>query len=486
MYESVNRQDILNQLRRRVARATLNYPTDPINGGVAITGTVLLVVTVLSGAPIEMIISSALTLIAGIVGFAVARSKYVRYILQVTLFGATLSLLLNFLTFATIPLWWVLLIPLGAVVSGSVLFYWGVRLSAIWYVIEAVTALVAILLASTTVNDATPLWQALVAGETMLFLLHAGILVFMPEQLEAQARNAAVNRQRYELSNLAQQISATADGLGKASTAIHQVTSQQGSGAEQQAAVITEAVTMLNEFIALADEIRNQARNIKELSEQTAAVSEHGRQSIQTATEGMSQIRSQVTVIALNITGLAEQMQRIDEIIATVSEIATQSNLLALNASIEAARAGKHGRGFAVVADEVRTLSQQSKAAAAQVQNILSEINEAMKQTIRATEVGDEQVDEGLDLSKQAGEVIQQLANNIDESAEAMRNIMVAIDQQSTGLEEITQSMRNIHDVTQQNLESTKTAEIVAENLNRLSEELLNAIARHPAGTTLS
>ena len=149
------------------------------------------------------------------------------------------------------------------------------------------------------------------------------------------------------------------------------------------------------------------------------------------------------------------------------------------NASIEAARAGAHGRGFAVVADEVRALAQQSQSAAAQVQTILSQIQEATRQTVRATQLGDQQVDEELQLSQQTGEVITQLADNVNESLSAMRTIMTAIDQQASGLEEITRSMRNIHDVTQKNLESTRTAEIVAENLKRLSEELLAAIAQH-------
>ena len=117
------------------------------------------------------------------------------------------------------------------------------------------------------------------------------------------------------------------------------------------------------------------------------------------------------------------------------------------------------------------------------MQSILSEIQGAMKQTVRATELGDQQVDEGLALAQQAGDVITQLANNVNESSAAMKSIMIAIDQQSTGLEEITRSMRNLHDVTQKNLESTRTAEIVAENLNRLSEEMLTAIELRTGNT---
>ena len=369
--------------------------------------------------------------------------------------------------------------PVASLLSAAVLYYWGTRRAALWYAGEAFMLVVGGLIAAGSAADSSVPLQALIAAEVLLLVLHAIIVTAVPEQAESMARNTAIAQQSSELGNLSLQISATADGLGRASSAIHMVTGQQSSGAEQQAAVITEAVTMLNEFIALADQVRNQARTVADLSETTTTVAERGQDAINTTIEGMNQIRAQVTVIAHNIAALAEQLKRIDEIIASVSEIATQSNLLALNASIEAARAGAHGRGFAVVADEVRTLSQQSKEAAAQVQTLLNEIKDAMKQTVRATELGDDQVDQGMGLSREAGETIGMLAGNVNQTAEAMRSIMIAIDQQAAGLEQITQSMRNIHDVTQKNLESTRTAEIVAENLNRLSEELLVAIARY-------
>ncbi len=477
MNQTGNHQGLLEQMRHQAARIVLDYPTDPLNLGVAALGVVTVIAAILSGAPWPVLLTAIFTIAVGSAGLAIARSeRLVLHTFRVTIAGATLSLILNLFTLAPYPVWWMILMPLGAVLTGGILFYLGPRRAILWYILEAVAVALAVLLAAAVTAD-YPSWEALTAGEAALLILHMGVLLFVPEQSEAEARSSAVARQSSELGNLAQQISATADGLSRASSAIHMVTGQQSSGAEQQAAVITEAVTMLNEFIALADQIRSQARNISELSEQTAEVSERGQRAIRLTAEGMSQIRSQVTVIALNIAGLAEKIQRIEGIIASVSEIATQSNLLALNASIEAARAGAHGRGFAVVADEVRTLAQQSKGAAAQVQALLSEIQEAMKQTVRATEMGDQQVDDGMRLSEQAGDVITQLADNVDESAEAMRSIMITIDQQATGLEEITKSMRNIHDVTKKNLEATRTSEIVAENLSRLSEELLTTIS---------
>lgn len=477
MEKHANPPTLLGIVRKRFSQMILNYPTDPMNSGLIALALLTALIAGLSNAHWHTL---AAALAAGLIGglgiFAARSNRLVRHALQITIFGSTAVFVTYTLVLTSYPIWWISALPLGALASGGVLFYWGIRFSLLWYGFEAIIAAIAIFLASQATPHDPLLVQALLAGEILLFIVHAGIVLLLPQQSEAEARTTEVTQQSIELGNLAQQISATADGLGRAASAIHMVTGQQSSGAEQQAAVITEAVAMLNEFIALADEIRVQARGITQQSEQTAEVSERGQNALRLTTEGMSQIRSQVTVIASNIAGLAVQTQRIDEIITSVSEIATQSNLLALNASIEAARAGAHGRGFAVVADEVRTLAQQSQNAAAQVQSILTEIQDAMQQTVRATEVGDQQVDEGLELAQQAGGVIMQLADNVNESATAMRSIMAAIDQQSTGLEEITRSMRNLHDVTQKNLESNRTAEIVAENLTRLSEEMLHAI----------
>ncbi len=482
MYDPPVRDDWITRLRRRVARIALHYPTDPLSLGLCVVGGLALVLLLLASAPWLLLAVAGLAVIAGLAGLRIARGRLVQHAMPLMIGSATVVfwVALVVLAFARHLVWWMAILPLGVGISAAALYYWGVRMGLLWGILQAAAALLAMGLAATVPGaDGPELTQTLIAGEAVILALHLGLLLFMPEQREAHARTVAITRQSDELDNLTLQISATADGLGRASSAIHMVTTQQGSGVEQQAAVITQAVTMLSEFIALADQVRDQARSVVDLSEQTASVSERGQHTIRRAIEGMMQIRTQVTVIAHNIAALAEQMQRIDEIIASVSEIATQSHLLALNAGIEAARAGAQGRGFAVVANEIRTLAQQSKAAAAQVQSILSEIQEAMRQTVRATEVGDQQVDEGLVLSQQAGEVITQLAASVNESTEAVRNIMVAIDQQTVGLQQIAQSMQNIQGIMQQNLESTRTAEIVAENLSRLSEELLSAIARH-------
>src|SRR4051795_9573994 len=124
----------------------------------------------------------------------------------------------------------------------------------------------------------------------------------------------------------------------------------------------------------------------------------------------MGTIREQVQSIADNILALSEQSQQIGEIIATVNDLADQSNLLALNAAIEAARAGEHGKGFAVVAAEIRSLAEQSKEATAQVRRLLGDIQRATNATVLATEEGTKGVEHGAQLIGQAGETIDELA----------------------------------------------------------------------------
>jgi hypothetical protein len=279
-----------------------------------------------------------------------------------------------------------------------------------------------------------------------------------------------------ETGDMVTHIRATADGLARAADAINQVTLQLSSGAVEQADAIGFTNDRLDTFTHLSEQIREQARSVTLMAGNTAEFSTKGQTAIRQAIDGMNEIRVQVTHIAETLVKLGELTQRIDEIIDSVSEIATQSNLLALNASIEAARAGSHGRGFAVVADEVRNLAQQSTGAAAQVRSILSEIQSAMKQTVEATQVGMTGVDNGVSMTRQADDIMQHLSESVNESFKSVKAIYEVIRQQMEDLEEIAITMQRIERITQQNLTSTRMVETVSTNLGRLSTELQVAI----------
>ena len=232
----------------------------------------------------------------------------------------------------------------------------------------------------------------------------------------------------------------------------------------------------MDNFMANSEDINTQAHAMTRTAQDTADISQDGQAAIRDTIEGMARIRMQVDAIGHTISRLAQLTRRIDEIITSVSEIATQSNLLALNASIEAARAGAQGRGFAVVADEVRTLSQQSTTAADQVRGILAEIQNAVKETIIATDAGMHGLDDGLKKSQQADEVMQRLTEQVNTSSSAVKAIYDVIRQQVDGLEEISINIARVNRITENNMMGIRTVETVSVNLKRLAEELESAV----------
>jgi len=281
-------------------------------------------------------------------------------------------------------------------------------------------------------------------------------------------REVSVNN----LKDITTSMSVTVDGLVRATHAINDVTAQQSTSAQEQVEVIGSTNTMLDTFLELSSQISEQARQITRSSQEAADISEQGQQALEQTFQSMKDIREQVEAIGSTIVTLARHTRRIDDIITSVSEIATQSNLLALNASIEAARAGVHGRGFAVVADEVRELASQSTQSATAIRFILGEIKKSMKETVEATQTGIQNVDSGVSKTQEANEVIIQLASNVRDSRDAVNDIYGIIRQQADGMEEIAISMDRIQLITRQNLASTRTVESVSSSLTRLANDL--------------
>jgi len=275
------------------------------------------------------------------------------------------------------------------------------------------------------------------------------------------------------------QIQDAANNLSSAATEILAATTQQATGANEQSAAISQTTTTVDEVKVIAEQSVERAQEVVGISQRTVEVSRSGQNAVQETIGGMGRIKERVEGIAENILVLSEQTRQIGEIIATVDEIAAQSNMLALNASVEAARAGEHGKGFAVVAVEVRNLAEQSQQATAQVRDILSSIQKAINATVMATEGGTKVVEEGVQLAGQAQEAIKQLATVIDESAQMATQMAAGGRQQASGVKQIAVAMQNINQATVQNLASTRQAEEAAQNLNDLARGLSEVVERY-------
>ena len=267
--------------------------------------------------------------------------------------------------------------------------------------------------------------------------------------------------------------------LSTTSTEILAATTQQASGSSEQAAAISQATITVDEIQAIVEQMVLRSQNVADMAKRSVEVTQTGQEVVRETIAGMENIKMRVEGIAENILALSEKNRQIGDIITTVSDIASQSNMLALNASVEAARAGEQGKGFAVVALEVRNLAEQSKQATAQIATILSEIQTATNASVMATEEGTKGVEEGVRLVAQTEEVIQHLAGVITESAGAAVQMVAGGQQQSSGIEQIALAMGNINQATAQSLASTRQAERAAQDLNGLAHSLAETVEQY-------
>ena len=199
-------------------------------------------------------------------------------------------------------------------------------------------------------------------------------------------RSVAVEREgRQRLQQVLGRVSDAVGRLGSAAAEILASTTQQVSTASQQSAAISQTTTTVDEVRTIAEQTVARAQEVAEAAQRSVEIARTGDVAVGETIESMALIKGRVEGIAENILALSEQTQQIGQIISTVNDIATQSNMLALNASVEAARAGEQGKGFAVVAMEVRSLAEQSRQATGQVEEILSDIQRATNMTVMAT-----------------------------------------------------------------------------------------------------
>lgn len=262
--------------------------------------------------------------------------------------------------------------------------------------------------------------------------------------------------------------------LSASASQISTSTSQFATSASETATAVSETTTTVEEVRQTAEVSSQKARVVSESAQRVASVSESGRKSTEEAAAGMSRIQQQMESIAESMVRLSEQSQAVGQIVATVEDLAGQSKLLAVNASIEAAKAGEHGKGFAVVAQEVKSLAEQSRQATAQVRNILGDIQQATSAAVLATEQGSHAVENGVRQSAQAGESIETLSGSVTEAAQAAVQIAASSQQQLVGVDQVASAMESIKLASNQNVDSAKQLENAAHGIKLLGEKLQN------------
>ena len=267
------------------------------------------------------------------------------------------------------------------------------------------------------------------------------------------------------------------DSVASAGTQLSASAGQMSEGASQQAERAHQVATASEEMSQTVEEIARNATNIAATTAQAAKTAKDGGTTVEAAVKEVGEIASTVAESASHITSLSELSNKIGDIIGIINEIADQTNLLALNAAIEAARAGEHGRGFAVVADEVRKLAERTTGATSEVSGIIREIQSNVTSAVTSIDHVTAKVNKGVDLSSKAGAELQTIVKSVEDLQQMVQQIATAIEEMSATSDQISKDIESISGISGATSESSKEVLKASNDLSRLGVDL-QGIAR--------
>ena len=279
-----------------------------------------------------------------------------------------------------------------------------------------------------------------------------------------EAAHRAENAKREGMLAAAGQLEGVVSIISSAASQLSAQIEQSDRGALESAHRLSEAATAMNEMNATVQEVARNASSAAIASAETKANAEEGEQIVQTALQSIDRVQKLSMELKDDMAQLNEHAQAISKIMNVISDIADQTNLLALNAAIEAARAGEAGRGFAVVADEVRKLAEKTMASTNDVGHAIAAIQDSSSQSVAAMEKALQEVETATKFADQSGGALRQIVSNVEATADQVGAIAAASEEQSAASEEINQSIVLVNDM------SAQTAQAMAEAAKAVSE----------------
>ncbi len=266
--------------------------------------------------------------------------------------------------------------------------------------------------------------------------------------------------------------------VAAAATEIAANSEEMAAGMDEQTGQVMQVSTALEEMSSSIIEVANMCNQASSQAQDAGTSAENGGEIVNRTIGEIETISQQVNESAQSVTNLGRKSEQIGEIIEVINDIADQTNLLALNAAIEAARAGEHGRGFAVVADEVRKLAERTQHATEEVSRSITEIQQETQAAVERMDSGREQVKKGVDLSKEAGGALGQIVDGTQNVSREIGDIAAAADEQSSTAEEISRSVEQINAVMRQTAEGTSQSATAAVQLSHNAEQLQSIVMR--------
>ena len=280
------------------------------------------------------------------------------------------------------------------------------------------------------------------------------------------------------LTIMIRQLNDNAAELVSAANEIASSSEQMSRGAKDQAEQMIQVSTAVEEMSATIVESSKNAGEATDASRASADTATQGGQIVNDTIQGMQRIASVVRESADSIGKLAHSADQIGEIIGVIDDIADQTNLLALNAAIEAARAGEQGRGFAVVADEVRKLAERTGKATGEITEMIKGIQHETQEAVNSMESGIQEVDKGRELADRAGNSLTEIVNTSQRVMDMIQQIATAAEEQSTAAEQISKNVENVSSITKETAGGAEQSATAAEELNRQAEGLRQMVSR--------
>lgn len=276
--------------------------------------------------------------------------------------------------------------------------------------------------------------------------------------------------------SLGRQVGTAVSHVQSSSAELQAAANQQATGAREQATAMNEITTTIRELLATSRQIAESAQRVAQIAEETAGGARSGDGTVDRGHEAVAAIRRQMDLIVHHMLELGKKSQQIGAVLEIVAELAEQTNILAINATIEAAGAGESGRRFAVVAEEIRKLADRVGRSTKDIRGLIDEVRSAVNTTVMTTETGSKAVEAGARQFSEVASAFKQIAGLVGTTTEAAKEIELSTKQQATAVEQVNVAITNVAQASKENEASTGQTLQTASQLTGLARDLLRLV----------